>query len=99
MKTTLKRKIIAVALCVVGAAAPHVRAISVTLSTVGNPGNSADTTGIGSVGYTFDIGTDDVTQGQYVAFLNAVAASEPGSLGFIGLGSVPLALRRRAEWQ
>ena len=44
---------------------------------VGNPGNSADTRyvtpGYGRVDYTYNIGTYEVTAGQYTAFLNAVA--------------------------
>ena len=45
--------------------------------TVGNPGNTADPkTGLGAVGYTYQIGTYDVTAAQYVAFLNAVSAAD-----------------------
>ena len=40
-------------------------------SRVGNPGNVPDSTGYGSVGYSYNIGTYDVTNGQYVAFLNS----------------------------
>jgi formylglycine-generating enzyme required for sulfatase activity len=50
---------------------------------VGDPGNAADTvvmndgtTGYGSVGYAYRIGTYDVTVGQYCQFLNAVAATD-----------------------
>jgi formylglycine-generating enzyme len=43
---------------------------------VGEPGNAADTTGYGSVGYAYDIGKFDVTAAQYCAFLNAVAATD-----------------------
>ena len=48
---------------------------SLDFVTVGDPGNSADTTGYGAVGYTYQMGTYDVTLGQYAAFLNAVATS------------------------
>jgi autotransporter-associated beta strand protein len=53
-------------------------------ATVGNPGNAADTlvmnkgpaadftTGYGAVGYTYRIAKNNVTNAQYVAFLNAV---------------------------
>lgn len=52
--------------------APYpVSAITMNWSYVGDPGNSADTTGYGAVNYAYYIGTYDVTQGQYVAFLNA----------------------------
>ena len=54
---------------------------SLSFVTVGGPGNVADpATGslYGSVPYTFQMGTYDVTTGQYVAFLNAVATqSDP----------------------
>ena len=41
--------------------------------TVGNAGNTADYTGYGKVDYIYNIGKFDVTAGQYVAFLDAVA--------------------------
>jgi formylglycine-generating enzyme required for sulfatase activity len=52
---------------------------------VGDPGNPADTTvmwpdnttGYGSVPYTYQMGKYDVTVGQYCQFLNAVAATDP----------------------
>ena len=57
---------------------PALRAdIGYQFATVGNPGNAADSTGYGSVGYTYSIGTYDVTLTQYTAFLNAVAATVP----------------------
>ena len=43
---------------------------------VGNPGNAPDTTGFGSVPYSYNIGEYDVTAGQYTAFLNAVASTD-----------------------
>lgn len=48
--------------------------------TVGDAGNTADTTGYGAVGYEYRIGKYDVTIGQYTAFLNAVAKSDPYGL-------------------
>jgi sulfatase modifying factor 1 len=47
---------------------------------VGHPGNRADRTGFGRVDQTFWIGTYEVTIGQYVEFLNAVAATDPHGL-------------------
>ncbi len=44
--------------------------------TVGNAGNSADSTGYGSVNYNYSIGKYEVTAGQYTSFLNAVAATD-----------------------
>jgi formylglycine-generating enzyme required for sulfatase activity len=63
-------------------------ASAITISTVpvGNPGNAADPAnsgsipGIGSVGYSYSIGTYDVTVDQYTGFLNAVAATDTYSL-------------------
>lgn len=51
---------------------------SITIATVpvDNPGNLADSTGYGSVGYNYSIGEYDVTSSQYTAFLNAVAATD-----------------------
>ena len=45
---------------------------------VGNPGNAHDThgDGYGGVDYVFDIGSYEVTAGQYTEFLNAVAATD-----------------------
>jgi formylglycine-generating enzyme required for sulfatase activity len=54
----------------------------VTIPTVpiGNPGNAPDSTGYGSVAYTYNIGSTEVTNAQYAAFLNAVAATDTNSL-------------------
>ena len=57
---------------------------------VGNPGNVADpATGsvYGSVGYAYRMGEYDVTVGQYVQFLNAVAKTDTyGLYNGYGLG-------------
>jgi formylglycine-generating enzyme len=49
---------------------------SLQFVTVGDPGNAADTTGYGSVGYTYQMGKYHVTVGQYCQFLNAVAKTD-----------------------
>jgi formylglycine-generating enzyme required for sulfatase activity len=62
--------------------------VTMDWSTVGNAGNAADpTTGFGSVGYEYRIGTYEVTNAQYAAFLNAVAASDPNGLYSTNMGS------------
>ena len=68
---------------------------SLEFVTVGDPGNAADTvvmldgtTGYGSVGYTYQMGTYDVTAGQYTAFLNAVAAQDTYGLYNSGMAVV-----------
>ncbi len=61
---------------------------SLQFVTVGNPGNAPDTqvmddgtTGYGSVPYVYQMGKYDVTVGQYLQFLNAVATtSDPDGL-------------------
>ena len=68
--------------------------VTIALSTVGNPGNAADTTvmsdsttGYGQVKYTFNIGTYDVTVAQYAAFLNAVAQTDTYGLYNTNMGT------------
>jgi formylglycine-generating enzyme required for sulfatase activity len=39
---------------------------------IGNPGNAPDSTGFGAVGYNYRIGRTEVTNAQYVKFLNGV---------------------------
>ena len=47
---------------------------------VGDAANPSDYTGYGRVDQAFSIGTYEVTIGQYAAFLNAVARSDPYGL-------------------
>jgi len=71
-------------------------AASLEFVTVGDPGNAADTqvmttdgtTGYGSVPYVYQIGKYDVTAGQYTAFLNAVAKTDPYGLYDSGMAKV-----------
>ena len=61
---------------------------SLSFVTVGDAGNAADpATGslYGSVSYAYRMGEDDVTVGQYVQFLNAVAKSDTYGLYNIGM--------------
>jgi formylglycine-generating enzyme required for sulfatase activity len=62
---------------------------------VGDPGNPADTevmndatTGYGSVDYVYGISKYEITNAQYVPFLNAVAASDPNGLYNGGSGGI-----------
>ncbi|NLS93320.1 MAG: SUMF1/EgtB/PvdO family nonheme iron enzyme [Planctomycetaceae bacterium] len=55
---------------------------------VGNPGNGADTTGFGAVGYTYNIGKYEVTAGQYTEFLNAVAATDTHGLYYYKMADI-----------
>jgi sulfatase modifying factor 1 len=68
------------------------RALALSIDTVliGNPGNPADTRyfidayhdvhGVGAVGQSFNMGKTEITNAQYVEFLNAVAADDPYGL-------------------
>ena len=77
-------------LCATCFAMPLAASAQVTMawSYVGNPGNPADTTvmndgttGYGSMAYNYNIGTYDVTNSQYVAFLNSNDATGANTLG------------------
>jgi formylglycine-generating enzyme required for sulfatase activity len=59
--------------------------------TVGNPNNANDRGGsqIGAVAYSYQIGTYDVTIGQYAAFLNSVAKTDPYSLYNTNMATEP----------
>jgi formylglycine-generating enzyme required for sulfatase activity len=62
--------------------------INMNFVTVGNAGNTADSTGYGAVGYNYSIGTYDVTAAQWAA----VIAADPnvGTAGYWS-GSQPVA--------
>jgi formylglycine-generating enzyme required for sulfatase activity len=77
------------ALVLLALVAADARAVTMSWSLVGNPGNAADTrrmgdgtTGYGAVGYSYNIGTYDVTNSQYVEFLNA---KDPTGVNHFGL--------------
>jgi formylglycine-generating enzyme required for sulfatase activity len=57
---------------------------------VANPGNANDFTGYGAVGYIFQISKYEVTNDQYVQFLNAKAASNTLSLYDTQMGLNPM---------
>ena len=65
------------------AALQSASAVTIAWTQVDSPGNANanDTTGFGSVDYSYDIGTYDVTNTQYVEFLNAKDASGADPLG------------------
>lgn len=74
-------KTLGLALAVLGMTAGSASAaITISSSLVGDLGNTADSTGYGSVGYLYGIGTFEVTLNEYAAFLNAVAKADPAAL-------------------
>jgi len=80
-------------------ALPTASAITIPTVPVGNPGNANDpsdgdenTAGIqqfGAVSYAYRIGTTEVTNAQYAAFLNEKAKSDPLALYSTNMGSDP----------
>lgn len=69
--------------------ASGVRGVTISFTPVSNPGNAADTTGFGAVGYSYSIGTYDVTNNQYIEFLNVKdqTGADPLGLYASGMGS------------
>jgi formylglycine-generating enzyme len=53
---------------------------SLEFASVGNAGNASDKTGYGAVSNSYSLAKYDVTAGQYVQFLNAVASDDPYGL-------------------
>ncbi len=63
-------------------------AINIDTVLVGDAGNANDsTTGYGGIGYNYHIGTYEVTNSQYTAFLNATAVTDTHSLYNTDMGS------------
>ena len=92
----MKRSMIAVlsvvaVLLAIGSAAQATN-ITIDMVTVGNAGNTADTTGYGAVSYAYNIGKYEVTAGQYTEFLNKVAQTDTYGLydsKMVGYGASP----------
>ena len=61
--------------------------VAMSMVTVGNAGNAADTTSYGAVSYSYQIGAYDVTGSQYTAFLNAVGSTDTYALYNANMGT------------
>jgi formylglycine-generating enzyme required for sulfatase activity len=83
MRTIANLTIILFAFCCISAA----RGVTFDWAIVGNSGNADDIHGYGGVNYTYCISKQEVTNTQYVEFLNAVAASDPNGTYSIKMGS------------
>jgi formylglycine-generating enzyme required for sulfatase activity len=77
----MQKSIAVFLLAAFAAFSPDAQAVTIAWSPVGNPGNANDATGYGAVGYTYNIGTYDVTNSQYVEFLNAKDPTGANPLG------------------
>lgn len=63
-------------------------AINIDTVSVGDAGNANDSFGFGGVSYNYHIGTHEVTNNEYAAFLNAKAgSSDPNGLYNTNMGS------------
>jgi sulfatase modifying factor 1 len=89
---SMKSFISVAALAAVTGLAVSTASAQITIPTVpiGNPGNGPNPAypglGLGAVEYSYAIGTTEVTNAQYAAFLNAVAAADPFNLYNEGMG-------------
>lgn len=86
MKNTIKM-LAAVFLSCAGGSGDCDATVVIDMVTVGDVGNSADGTGYGSVAYSYQIGTYEVSNGEYAEFLNNVAQSDPLGLYNPSMGS------------
>jgi formylglycine-generating enzyme len=68
-------------LIMLGSAATLHATLAIPLVEVGNPGNVHDSSGFGGVGNTYSIGKHEVTNSQYIEFLNAVDPTGGNGLG------------------
>ena len=68
----MKRLIVGLVVMLVGEG----QAAIIDSVTIGNPGNTADSTSYGAVDYTYSVGMYEVTAGQYTEFLNAIADTD-----------------------
>ena len=67
--------------------APVTPRILMSMVTVGDAGNAADTTSYGAVSYTYQIGMYDVTGSEYAAFLNVVGKTDTYGLYNTSMGT------------
>lgn len=80
LQSQLKSVIAATALCATWMSAASAVIVVPTVK-VDRPGNPPDpATGYGSVPYVYEIGETEVTNSQYVAFLNAIAKADPNAV-------------------
>jgi sulfatase modifying factor 1 len=89
MKTTSRFLTLLVALATISLVTPVSAVVDIAYVPVGNAGNAADTTGYGSVAYSYKIGKYEVTNAQYAEFLNAVdpSGSNPNGIYNASMGS------------
>ena len=81
MKHPLTTSLALAVLASVALVTPAMAVVNMDYVPIGNSGNSADaSTGYGAVGYAYNIGKYEVTNAQYVDFLNAKGASNSAGI-------------------
>jgi formylglycine-generating enzyme required for sulfatase activity len=82
----MKARVLAVIVCVMAvvnfASADTIRGIGMDFVTIGNAGNAADNTGMGSVGYNYRIGKYETTNSQWNTFTAAAGAPTGNDGGY-----------------
>jgi formylglycine-generating enzyme required for sulfatase activity len=71
----------------IASVASSVLGVTIDMKTIGNPGNAAAANGMGAVPYAYQLGTYEVTNAEYAAFLNAVGGSNPFGIYNANMGS------------
>ncbi len=90
MKTTSSSLLTSLFMLAIGfAGAAHAAPVTFDWATIGDPGNADDIhgAGFGGVATTYRISKTEVTNAQYVEFLNAVAATDTNALYSSSMGS------------
>jgi formylglycine-generating enzyme required for sulfatase activity len=80
-------RVAALVVALLGSLAVSAHAVTIDWVTVGDPGNTADTTTYGAVAHEFQIMKYEFTNQQYTDFLNSVAATDTYSLYNSQMGS------------
>ena len=60
---------------------------TISYRTINNSGNANSAAGMGGVPYVYQIGTNEVTNTQYAAFLNTVGRTNPNGIYNVNMGS------------
>ncbi len=88
MKHSLRSPFALAVLAGISLVSPAMAVVNMNWTSIGNAGNAADTSGYGAVSSAYSIGTYDVTNAQYVDFLNAKGASNSNGIYNSTMGTV-----------
>ncbi len=87
MKNTIYHSLLTAGLLAASTASAAINIDTVLVGNAGNANDASTGTLYGGVSYDYHIGTHEVTNSQYTAFLNAVAATDTHSLYNSNMGS------------